>query len=414
MHLGWFMTQLFARLGYKLGITELEILTFAFTILTGACYYLWWHKPLNVHCSVPVYLLENENVVSKGILSGSPAANPLSDLAHPGTSCKPIKGLESTQDVASQFSISEESQILQQPLIVSEPDPDPSLQGPNPSNAIALPSHDTQFLITEESQLLEQWSLMVSELDLDPSPQRPNPSNAIAPPSHDTQHHITERSQLLQQPLIFFELNLDPSPRAHNNSTATSHSMFLPHWSIASMRKIHKILMFPVTLIHALIDMVLTHKLDHSVPLCVPTFYSPNLVHDTTLNAAVPVTTCLIRLMPLIAFIVFTMTIIMASVYFPSEETPAWNISAVILFLTWGFFLALGGKILAYSASPTIRKSWFWGVVVPVMAPALVAIFVVNRIAFFIIAYLELGELNSAELKVIEWTSFFPHIRVGR
>jgi len=67
LQMGWFITQFIARWGYKLGITELEAVTLGFTTLTIATYSLWWHKPLDVRCSVPVYLLENANLVSEGI-----------------------------------------------------------------------------------------------------------------------------------------------------------------------------------------------------------------------------------------------------------------------------------------------------------------------------------------------------------
>ena len=349
MHLGWFMTQFIARFAYphQLAITELEILTVAFTILTTATYFLWWHKPLDVHCSVPVYLLENENIVSEGILSGSPVANPLSNLAHPGTSCESIEDLKSTQDVAFQFPINEESQFLQQPLIVSELDPDSS---PRPG---------------------------------------PTPSNAIPPPPY-------------------------------NNPTATPNSVFLTllHWFVASMRRT---LMFPVTtLICAFFDMILSHELDHSVPLSVPTFYCPNLFNDTTSESQVdyPETTALIsRLrLPLMGAFVFEMAISLASRTSQSAVTPAWRISVVISSTIWMFCNLFGTKILAYyEGSPEIRKSWFWGgLFVPVMVPVLTLIFIITRITYFVLACTELRELTPAELTGIQWTSFVPHIRVGQ
>jgi len=82
VQMGWFFTQYGARCGYGLDITKLEIVTFMFT---GIAYFIWWHKPLDAHYPAPVYPLENANIGSEGILSGSPAANPLSYLAHPST-----------------------------------------------------------------------------------------------------------------------------------------------------------------------------------------------------------------------------------------------------------------------------------------------------------------------------------------
>ena len=54
----WFIGQCIARGAYKLVVTELEVVTLAFAILTGVIYYFWWDKPLDVRCSIPVQLLE--------------------------------------------------------------------------------------------------------------------------------------------------------------------------------------------------------------------------------------------------------------------------------------------------------------------------------------------------------------------
>jgi len=54
----WFIVQFFARVASKLAITELEVVTLAFSTLIGVIYYLWWYKPLDVRCSIPVYLVE--------------------------------------------------------------------------------------------------------------------------------------------------------------------------------------------------------------------------------------------------------------------------------------------------------------------------------------------------------------------
>jgi len=53
----WFIGQCIARGGYGLTVTELEVITVAFASLTGVIHYLWWDKPLDVRCSIPVHLL---------------------------------------------------------------------------------------------------------------------------------------------------------------------------------------------------------------------------------------------------------------------------------------------------------------------------------------------------------------------
>ena len=52
--------QCIARGAYGLTVTELEVVTVAFASLTGVIYYLWWDKPLDVRCSIPVDLLDGD------------------------------------------------------------------------------------------------------------------------------------------------------------------------------------------------------------------------------------------------------------------------------------------------------------------------------------------------------------------
>jgi hypothetical protein len=54
----WFVGQCIARGAYGLTVTELEVVTLAFAGLTGVIYYLWWDKPLDVRCSIPVHLID--------------------------------------------------------------------------------------------------------------------------------------------------------------------------------------------------------------------------------------------------------------------------------------------------------------------------------------------------------------------
>ena len=54
----WFVGQCIARGAYGLTVTELEVVTVAYASLTGIIYYLWWDKPLDVRCSIPVQLLD--------------------------------------------------------------------------------------------------------------------------------------------------------------------------------------------------------------------------------------------------------------------------------------------------------------------------------------------------------------------
>jgi hypothetical protein len=52
----WFAIQCIARGVQRLPITELELVTLVFVTLNLATYVLWWNKPLNAQCAVPVVL----------------------------------------------------------------------------------------------------------------------------------------------------------------------------------------------------------------------------------------------------------------------------------------------------------------------------------------------------------------------
>ncbi|KAJ3515870.1 hypothetical protein NLJ89_g1480 [Agrocybe chaxingu] len=52
----WFIAQIIGRAANRLAVTELEVVTLAFAVLNGVTYWLWWDKPMDVRCPVPVYL----------------------------------------------------------------------------------------------------------------------------------------------------------------------------------------------------------------------------------------------------------------------------------------------------------------------------------------------------------------------
>ena len=57
----WFVAQCIARRAQHLDLTLVELLTLSLAILNGVMYFLWWHKSLDVHCPVRVYLLDKPN-----------------------------------------------------------------------------------------------------------------------------------------------------------------------------------------------------------------------------------------------------------------------------------------------------------------------------------------------------------------
>jgi hypothetical protein len=50
----WFLLQCAVRASQHLAVTELELATAAFAVLSIIVYVLWWDKPLDVHCHIKV------------------------------------------------------------------------------------------------------------------------------------------------------------------------------------------------------------------------------------------------------------------------------------------------------------------------------------------------------------------------
>ena len=117
------------RGAYKLEVTELEVTTLAFAVLTGVIYYLWWNKPLDVRCSIPIYLLvddEKEKVEFQHTSSVSPVAHP-ADI--PTTISRNL-------NLANR-----DSQLLAitQETVTSDPEPNSQKPSESPSNDFTTP-----------------------------------------------------------------------------------------------------------------------------------------------------------------------------------------------------------------------------------------------------------------------------------
>ena len=54
----WYILQVIARHFEGLVVTKIELITTALAVLNVVIYFLWWNKPLDVRCSIPVPLLD--------------------------------------------------------------------------------------------------------------------------------------------------------------------------------------------------------------------------------------------------------------------------------------------------------------------------------------------------------------------
>ncbi|KAF8520017.1 hypothetical protein BU17DRAFT_14931, partial [Hysterangium stoloniferum] len=52
----WFIIQCIAKKAKRRHTTQIELLTVALASLNVIMYFLWWNKPLNIRCSVPVHI----------------------------------------------------------------------------------------------------------------------------------------------------------------------------------------------------------------------------------------------------------------------------------------------------------------------------------------------------------------------
>ena len=64
----WFVAQCISRRAQHLDLTPIELLTLSLAVLNGFMYFLWWNKPLDVHCPVRVYLRDASNESSVSVL----------------------------------------------------------------------------------------------------------------------------------------------------------------------------------------------------------------------------------------------------------------------------------------------------------------------------------------------------------
>ena len=242
--------------------------TVAYAVLTGFTYYLWWKKPLDVRCSIAVYLLKDDkkDVDLQSISSVSPVANP-----DPVAVSTHISSDLNSNHVDSQSSpLSEETQILQQKLVVIS-GPGPNSQDPRKSES----SHDDPTVTRE--------------------PQSTGMHQLFAFIQRQTQRHGTVLG-------------------------------------LAYAFLLHPLFSF----FRAFANMLDSDSLHDSIPLRVPTFYSPKFNDNNSNTSAFAVAMC-------VAIIFGAIHCIAWSLHFPSpQERLAWRISAAFITGSPPLFVVFG------------------------------------------------------------------------
>ena len=70
----WFMIQVISRHSQGLDITQVELFTVTLAALNGMMYFLWWNKPLDVRCSIPIHYLDVPKPMHEHYVFTSPFA----------------------------------------------------------------------------------------------------------------------------------------------------------------------------------------------------------------------------------------------------------------------------------------------------------------------------------------------------
>jgi hypothetical protein len=392
----WFIIQCVVRAAYRLEVTELEVTTLAFAVLTGIIYYMWWKKPVDVRCSVPVYLLKDddkENVDSQDMPSVSPVADP--PVADP-VDIPPTMSSDSILNwVDSRSSIiPEETKIPQQtPVVISKDDDkekvdsqdmpsvspvaDPVDIPPTMSSDLNLNwGNSRSSIIPEETQIPQQTPVVISNLE----PYYQEHSQL----SYDNFYFIpsTEvQSTRMQQ----FSAFIQRQRQTHGTVLGLAHVFFLS----------------PLRLfLSPFISMVMTDRLDDSIPDRVPTFYSPRFTdynHFDWQSAAVAMS---------VSIVFGSIHCVAWSFPFPTlQEKSAWRISAASVAGLPIPFLVITKLALSSRRWTKVVKN-----TLSLMPLSLATAYVIARISLVVLPCIALRALNPAALVNVQWTGFFPHI----
>ena len=136
----WFVTQCIARGVTGLVVTELELATVAFAVLNGILYFLWWYKPLDVACPLPVYLLPSRQE------AGTQAADSEHGETPDHSISKAFSDSSSISDEYEDEEFSAEGDLSARKLESNPEDPPAALHQPSVWTFFARKAMDTVLL----------------------------------------------------------------------------------------------------------------------------------------------------------------------------------------------------------------------------------------------------------------------------
>ena len=154
---GWLVVQVMARALQQLPITLLELSTVALITCTGATFFFWFHKPLNV--DIPTTLHMNMSIAEVLLLAGDLASSPFRDT--------PLDFVEPQLYTSSQMPLRHWWGLQQRPLPRIPNDRDSRLHNLQTVVIVAIPTASFSLLHlaawnfefpTRVEQLLWRWT----------------------------------------------------------------------------------------------------------------------------------------------------------------------------------------------------------------------------------------------------------------
>ena len=361
----WFIVQCIARRVYGLTITELELVTFTLALLNGILYFLWWNKPLDVACPVPVPLLKQPADSEDGeTLDRDDLCDPVSTPLIPRSGSEELNTplLATTVPLLTQLTDSEDTRETHVSSNLCEPSTTP-----------LVPKSSFEELNIEDAPELITINLMtwLSELVFSST------TSSKHPPASAFARYCRRFKDVTLFPL---------------------RMLWLPLKSMAVCNSI-----------------IVDDAGNPRAPLSVPTFYSPLVVEGSMIVRQIIVQVYLL-------FCWIHLDGWFFQLDFPSvQERYIWTCSAgtaqaivAVFFLFLNVYMAFGwiGKNVKWMAGPidlcfgeyALQHIWSW------IGRVCIILYFVTRAVLLTLALIALRSFSPGSLININWSSFIPHI----
>jgi len=345
----WFIGQCISRGAYGLAVTELEVVTLAFAALNGIIYYFWWDKPVDVRCSIPVHLLEDD--VEKH------------DTSPQETSAKRVQ--EGDEN------------------IVTLPNPHPSTLVQSEQE---IPEGEENIVVLPNSLLSTPVQLAVPTPD---SAVTISGSNVISPLEFSDrgmprgEEVIVNSSTSIQVDTSTGTPNPDPALTRTQRFQDFRRRACAKHGTLLGLGYVF--LFFPLSRVLVSSAKITNSRTLGDKILRVPTFYSaPDNLSHLTANIS---TLCVSTVLGAIHCIAW-------SFHFATfQEQWAWRISAILVLCLPIPYMAFRYHRMKHRARLT-----------------LMLLYIIARITLLILCFAGLRALSPGAYVQINWVSFLPHI----